>query len=956
MLLRKFFISLTCLLCLIIPIFLFAGETGKIAGKVTDKAGVPLPGTNVVIEGTTLGAATDLQGEFFIVNVPPGKYNIRASFLGYTAQLKTDVMVWVDKTVRVDFTLTESTIEMGEISVVAFRPDEVEKDVTATKLRYDINQIDKLPGINDIGDVLNLQADVDAGHFRGGRSGEALYLIGGSSIINPLTNSRAFEPITIGLEQVEVYTSGFSAEYGNVQSGVINMVAKEGHSDKWNTHLDVSSTNSYYKTFGGSVFSPDYIDYFDRLNSNEEWAFGADPISGVVLWSHFGLSIDRYLYVPPFQFPPVFTSREDSLRTAELVRILWLQSVREIGLDYDKPDYRIEFSSGGPIAKNTTLFVAAQQNVAQPFLPTGRPNISRQIATNLAFKPAPDHKVRLTYNYDTGFENGITSDYYRWFERILNVTKETRSAHQVGISWNHILNQSTFFDLKVSQLFTNNEEQIDLLGDSTFTELYTNSINWRDYTAPTGYQVGKMQTTSGFEKTKTFTFNGSISSQINKNNLLKSGIQFHYYDLDVGFLRSRSNLSQIRVENYHETPYEGAVYLQDKMEFQGIIANLGARLDFYNFNTEFFTNKFSPYQNPHFDPSDPSQGAFYDEELADKSKTELQAFLQPRIGISFPVSQNAVLHMNYGVFTQRPPFETVFVNRLKFDTNPNYERLGNPRLEPERTISYDVGLVHGLPLGFYLDVSAYLKDVSNLLQFAVYEDNGGNRYFTFDNREYANIKGFQVNLEKKLGVWHGYLRYNWESAKGKSGSAIGSGARSEFFENDAINDILPSPKDIFLDYNRKHKLVVNMGLTTGKAGGPDLFGFRPLANLSLSGTYRFASGRPFTWDPTGQGLQMNQRTPVEHDLKIRLDKSVAIRSTTVNFYLEAFNVLNHSVFNYSRTFEDPQGEQNVFKERFMTERQNLLTQTDFEPYLTSLEGYLYGNQPRHYRFGVEVSF
>ncbi len=935
----------------------FAGETGKIAGKVIDKtSGEPLPGANIVLEGTNLGAASDVNGDYFIINVPPGLHRVRASFVGYQTEIQQDVRVQVDRTTPLNFALSEEAISAEEVVVVAYRPETVEQDLTATKQTYDVAEIEDLPGINDVGDIINLQADVSDGHFRGGRAGEAVYLINGASLRNPLSNSTAFEPLTIGLQQVEVYTSGFSAEYGNVQSGVINMVAKEGRSDKWETTIDASTTNSYYKTHGGSVFSEDYIDYFDRLNSTEEWAFGKDPISGVDLWAHFGLSFDRYLPDAPIVFPPQPISREDSLRTADLTRILWLQSVRDIGLEYDAPDYRVEFSSGGPLVKNTTMFIAGQHNVSQPFLPTGRPNLSQQLMSNITYHANASSKIKLLYNFSNGFSNGITSNYFRWFERATNVTKQTRSTHQVGLAWNKVLNPSTFVDLKISQLFTREEDKIDLLGDSTFTQLYTDRINWRDYTAPTGYQIGKLQTTSGSEKTNTLTFNGSLTSQINKNNLLKAGFQFYRYDIDVAYLRSRSNASQLRLENYKKTPFEGAFYVQDKLEFEGMIANLGMRYDFYDLNTQFFTNKFSPYLNPNFDPTDPEQGAFYDESLAATQNTSLRHHFQPRIGISFPVSDQAVLHLNYGVFTQRPAFEYIFVNRLRYQGTPDYERLGNPELEPERTISYDIGLVRALPLGFYLDVSAYLKDVSNLLQFAVYEDNGGNRYFTFDNREYANVKGFHVNLEKNLGWLRGYVRYNWEAAKGKSGGAIGSGARAEFFENDALDDILPSPKDIFLDFDRTHKLVGNLSLRTNKNAGFSLFGFHPFGDLSISGTYRLSSGRPFTWDPSGQGLQMNQRSPTEHDLRARLNKTVSINGTGAKFYAEAFNLLNKRFFNYGRTFQDPQGEQNTFKIRYMEDRENLLTQTEFAPYFTSLEGYLFGNQPRHYRFGIEFDF
>lgn len=437
---------------------------------------------------------------------------------------------------------------------------------------------------------------------------------------------------------------------------------------------------------------------------------------------------------------------------------------------------------------------------------------------------------------------------------------------------------------------------------------------------------------------------------------MKAGLQFFYYDIDVDQRLSAANTSQVRLESYRKFPYEGALYLQDKMEFEGLIANIGLRYDFYDLNTLYYADKFSPYRNPNFDPGDISKGGFYDENLATRGNTKLKSILQPRVGISFPVSTKSVLHLNYGVFTQRPPFEYIFVNRLKLEATPNYERLGNPRLEPERTIAYDVGLVRALPFGLYLDVNAYLKDVSNLIQFAVYQDNGGNRYFTFDNREYADIKGFHINLEKNSGFLRWYIRYNWESSTGKSASAVGNGARAEYVEDDQIEDILPSPEDMYLDYNRKHKLVANLSFKTPKDAGFEMFGIKPLGNISLSGTYHLSTGRPFTYDRSGQGLQINMRTPTEYDLRVRIDKKVTIQGLQATLYFEGFNILNHKVYYYSRVFADPQNEQNILKERYMEGRENFLTQYDFAPYTTSLDGYVFSNSPRHYRFGVMFDF
>ncbi|GAI08491.1 unnamed protein product, partial [marine sediment metagenome] len=152
-------------------------------------------------------------------NVFPGHYNVSVSYMGYVTERRTNVFVQIDKTAQLEFALEPQVLEGKNVVVVAQVADRVERDLTATKQSYDVGSLESIAGMNDVGDIINLQADVDGSHFRGGRSGEALYLVGGASIVNPLSNDRAFEPLTIALEQVEVYTSGFSAEYGNGTTG-----------------------------------------------------------------------------------------------------------------------------------------------------------------------------------------------------------------------------------------------------------------------------------------------------------------------------------------------------------------------------------------------------------------------------------------------------------------------------------------------------------------------------------------------------------------------------------------------------------------------------------------------------------------------------------------------------------------------------------------------------------------
>lgn len=952
-------------LSLLVCIPAFAGETGKVAGKVSDKeSGSPLAFANVFIRATylsgkkvepqvQLGASTDEDGTYFIINVPPGKYDIVANFVGYQDVVVEEVVVFIDKTTEVDFDLPSEAITSDVVVVVGYRPDVVEKDVTATKLSYDVKEVMALPGITDVGDIIGLQADVSDGHFRGGRSGESLYLVSGASILNPLNNSAAFEPMTAALEQVEVYTSGFSAEYGNVQSGVINMVTKEGQS-KWSSRVEMAMTNSYYKTFGGSIYSPDNLDFYKLLNDPEEWLSGRQKDK--VLWTLFGLGIDSFYGPQPdyTHFPPSFGTHEDSLRAANLVRQLWRQSARETGLEYDQPDYRLDFTTGGPIAKNMTLFFGGRQNFINPVLPSPNPDQHSQLIGSLSYRINPANKLKIFSNFDQRYISNYSTSYKNWFERELQITKVTEQSFQIGSVWNSIINNSTFFEIGVNYLYTNEDDQGNLLDKSIYGQEYTTSSNWRFYTTPSGHTVGKFNTDRGYERTKSFGFNSSITNQANKYHMLKGGLQFKYYHMDVFTETGYTNASSYRYYKYDVRPYEGAVFVQDKMEFEGMIANVGMRYDFYNYNTTYYTDKFSPYRNPNFDPTDESSGSYFDKNLAGKEDTKLVGIIQPRVGISFPVSEETVLHLNYGVFVQRPAFQYIYQSRYKLTGNPDFVRLGNPQLEPERTLSYDLGVVQSLPLGFYLDLSAYLKDVSNLTQQAIYVDSEGNQYDTFENRDYADIKGFQINLEKKSGSVRGYLRYNWQEATGKSAGALGSAIVPTHYETNADKNITLPPEDILMDFDRTHKFVSN--LTYYTTPNEDFLGTYIFSDLIISATYQLQSGRPFTYDPTGQNLRYNQRAPNERNLKMRIDKKMKWDQVTINLYFEGFNLLNEAVYYYSRMFNDASATAKKFTDRYMTDPNSVLTDPEFAPYTTSLEAYLYSNQPRHFRFGLYLTF
>ena len=943
--------------------FTFAGETGKISGKVVDNTtGEPLIGANIIVASKwvggneqplqfTYGASTDLDGNYFILNLPPGLYTIKASYIGYQPKEVVKVAVDVDKTTSIDFNLSSEDITTEEVLVTAYSPKTVEADVTATKQVYNIRDVENIAGVSSITDILELQADVIDDHFRGGRVGESLYLVSGGSINNPLNNSRAFSPMVLGLEQVEVYTSGFSAEYGNAQSGVVNMVAREG-GDVWDTRIEAAGIPSYYKTWGGSAYSTDNLTFYNMLWETEEWLQENPTQPGRSLFdAGYGFGP---LYLPPRNtWPPDPLTLQDSLHIAKLGQTAWYQAIRDVGLKYDDltPDYRLRFTTSGPIFNDFKVFMAAEQIVTSPIVPTPDKDVSRQLMSNFSYQYNKYNKFKFHFIYDYQFENILNSNWLRWmFDRTFSVAKASQYSFQYGLSWNHIISNASVLDVKLNILDVKTKERIDLLRDDQFIEDYSSGTNWVDYTGPSGHRVGRPNDDVINEDILTYDLHTSLLSQVNKYNLVKAGLQLIYYQLDVNNDLNVANIGSYSKVKYSAYPYEGALYIQDKMEYAGFIANVGLRWDFYNFNKDYFSDLYAPLRNPNYDESLPylERGQYYDQSVAAKTNTKLYTRLQPRIGLSFPLTEVTVFHLNYGTFTQRPTFESIMTQEINSN---GIILLGNARLKPENTKSYDVGLVNAFPYGIKLDVSAYYKDVTDLIETAFFFDEQQSVYRTFINRDYADIKGFHVSVEKNQGPFRGYLRYNYESATGKSSNGLD--APLSFFENppegqEAVE--LPDPEDVYLDYDRQHKAVFNVRYLIGPDEGPSIGDVNIFSDMSISFTYKFYTGRPYTFLEDGSGL-FNKRTPDEGELRMRIEKNFRIGKSSLKIFLEGFNLLDKEIYNYSRTFND---ERNTAK--WELDRENILVYDQYPPFVTDQSVHLLTNSPRHFRFGVSYRF
>ena len=918
-----------------------AAQTGKITGFVTEAdTGMPMINANVIIEGTTHGSSTDEVGRYFILNVEPGTYDLVASFIGFQTVTRTGVAVHINRTTNVHFALDATTIERSEIVITAERPD-VEMDQTATLEIVRLEDVEHVAGVTDLGDILSLQAEVNDGHFRGGRSNEELYVLAGMGIVNPLHASRSFTPMVSAIEEVEVITSGFSAEYGNAMSGVVNISTKEGGAS-WDSRFEVRTRVPGYKHFGGSVYDPATNPYI-RLLNNPEWWQQPDPEND-----------DR----PRWQgaVGRGFGSRTDPEEGARLAYDLWRQTHRDIGYEYDNRwDALVDFTTGGPLSSKSTLFLAAQINRVWPMMPTPEPDRHAQVMGNYVYKPAPGIKLRLNGLYGNAYQQEFSysaGGFYRWvYDRVIGANKVLDRSAGLGLDFSHLLSDRAFYKVNVHGMHTRLKEGVDVIDPNRFRDDIYDRAVWERLYWDDGFRTGVMDDDFFDEASWTWSLTGFITSQVTHNHQIKAGVQGNLYVIDVENRLNHSSRTSALREFYDAMPFEGAVYVQDKMEFEGMIANVGLRLDFYDQNVQYYQDTFSPFR-------DPDNPAIIDEDAAAKAKTPWVARLQPRLGFSFPVSERAVFHLNYGNYLKRPGLENLIGRRTTlFNENLGTvepRRLGNPLLKPEETKSYDVGLVLGLNKAITLNVSGYYKDVRNLIQRVVYVDANDNLYETLGNRDYADIRGFSLRLSRRQGFLSGSVRYHFSVATGKNSTPTG---RSPIIDENNDRTQTPSPRDILLSYDRRHALVLIAGLNTPDTWGPRLAGMHPLGGLRLNLLHNSRSGRPHTpSELLGDNYaHLNtERTPSEHNTDIKITKAFRLsqQGTSLAFFVEVFNLFNGRIYNYNRVFLDAE----TLRRYENGENIEYALPDSNNPDLAALQTFrIYGNPPRSTRLGLVVN-
>ncbi len=841
----------------------WAGTTGKLVGIVTDNNGNTLAGVNIEIANSGLGAASASDGFYFINNIPPGEYTIRASYLGYNTYEVQKVRITVDQTSEINISMTETVMNLDETITVVAPRELIKKDVTSKRAVIDGNMITDVLPVSTINDVLALQAGVVTDengsiHMRGGRSGEVTYMIDGTYVKDPFDNSLGGNVDVEAVQEMEVISGTFNAEYGNALSGIINIVTKDGSPEykfKFAYETPMLNESPYHQ--------PDWLLSTDMVNglSDEQKEKYKD-----VVRKEDGSSAYKYISITDSKFSPEKT----------IINILG----------------KLNSSISGPIPyiKNAFFFTSGTFENRNGYLPYGF-SLNRVVSSKLSYKPIPSLKFQLNYDWSNRWYQPYSHTYKYWEYSDKNGTGSypiwNDQKDRLSFKISHTLSNSTFYTLSLSKV--NNYASRRIEERYVSWDPKTGALDSTDYLTRGYYQGAEGNFRRGDDrywyetKSSTYDLDFDLTSQINRYHQLKTGFEFRRHDLfrhRIG-MPPRSN-----IQFFDKKPIEGAFYAQDKIELDYLIVNIGMRFDYFNANSLYYPN---PGNLLRVVTDASGQSSLV---TVDQNKTKGKYKFSPRIGLAHPITETTVFHFAYGHFFQSPRYYDLYRNSELEDIVANDALVGNAGLEPEETVSFEVGFKQQIGNDYSVDVTAYYKDIDNLISSFFYFN--GRAYSTFVNADYGRVKGVDVTLNKRYSnMFGGSINYTYMIAKGNESDP--SEGYSQYREEKAH---LKPNRNFYLDFDKRHTINLNLGVRLPNEFGPAFFDLYPFQNISANFLLTAASGLPYTpssRDPEATVLpeKNSARKPWTNQLDIRLSKVVHIKSVKLDLYVKAENVFDH---------------------------------------------------------------
>lgn len=992
----------TTILLLLITFSIAFAQTGvgRISGKVIDKqTGEPMIGANIIVQGTQFGAASDANGEYLITLLPAGTYTMRASYIGYQDVTINNIRVVSGLTSEVNFDLTSSNISTNVVVIVAKKPL-IQKSATNAIRVISSDDINSLP-TRDFNAIVALQPGIvrlnGNTYIRGSRADATGYTVEGADVKNILSrNGGALVNLTPdAMAEVLVQAGGYTAEFGNANAGIVSSDFKTGSSVY---HATLRAETDNFGNYPGDTFlgthSSGYSDYVLTLSgpllSNKlkffisgENFFQRDRIS-----YFFNANPKAYSDGALFDTTRVYDTGFYGGNTNDSQILTW-----NAGNINGRSNNR--YTTNGSITFNSNpLMIRFAGAFTWQTRQNGGPNLFNLFNTQrIGQSDFSDLLLNLKATYLTGpnsfftgavnYFNGRGKTYDPLFKDNYLAYSDSLEASKYGIQ---------------NQNYTAGPASYDFYGfpfnrPGTLTTGYNKHEN-SYYSGSVSYtaQIKKHAIKAGASYQRWTVRNLSITGASNVLNTIRNAPDLASNPDSLAFLMGNRAFTSFNNYGYDvfgnktdagpfdaKHPVLASGYVQDRLEVSDMILNLGLRYDYIDMDSWAWKNPKLPVVNDvtHLIP---------DSSLASSSTF---SYVSPRIGLSFPVTDRTVFHMQYGQFVQSPSLDVAYkgiyqatriINGGNLFTDPIAY---NP--QPIRTTSYEIGFAQQFSDFAAFDVTAFYKDIKGQLQYKnIFTDPGARRskYSAFVNQDFSTTKGVELSLRlRRVSRVAAQVNYTYSNAEGTNSFSL-SGIGSTETNGNVPTALLP------LNYNFTHSGNVSVDFRFGKDDGGPI-----LQQLGINLLFTFNSGHPFTYAqdlglgqasawtggliPNGSGDTRGRRpigavnsstTPWQYNLDLRIDKTVDIADFAVNLYVYVTNVFDtKNVINvYQKTgnaYDDgflnsPAGKQIIagsrYTERFADLYRSLNLgngQAAFSQY-----GYALFSTPRQIRAGITINF
>lgn len=844
-----------------------AAQTGTISGRVLSALdNKPLPGANLTVLGTQLGAVANAKGFYLIANVPVGTYDLRASFLGYVRTTIAEVKARPHLTTTINFSLKEETLQGEEVTVVAQRQI-ITPETAATLATLDAENLQSLP-IASLEDAMRTQAGVEPNlSMRGGNINTVAFIVDGVN----LREGRTHAPVTglsfTALEQMQVQTSGFDAEYGNVRSGMVQLVTKNPSAEKYSADFFMRYRPAQALRFANDAASPR-----DERSYDFDFTFGGPLLPT----KRSSFNNPRFLFSIKQKAVPYLAAYD---RAERVDRAAQLKLVNE-------------FKNGSKLTLMGLLSKAeGLADSVSTMMPAGVPA------------------------YPWGFAN----DYFKkeGLFKYDNIGLADLEHTLLAANFLHAFNAKTLFEIKLHRLAS--KYFLRPGATSTLIDRDTSRVTvWSIRLDLTHQTSTRVQFKTGVEYLRS---SYDIASEINDACASRVSAIGSVWSLLCGDRVDFESPYRI-YEAWRATPNQAAAYAQSKIVLNGMVLTPGVRLDYFHAGgARLLFDEFDPLLGQ----TDPQTRR----DSLQTTAAKRQLAFSPRLGVSFPITPKAKIFFNYGHFRQMPQAQHLYAQQQKqfLADRSALIGIGNPDIPLPRTIAYELGFEQNLFDNFLFTAVGYTRDIDKQTSFRAFIRD--DVYYTIAlPYNYNDVSGVEFTLSKVKGNWlRGFVNFTFMTLEsGNFGTLAVIYDPLDRMAYERLTQDQAQSKAAAQPYAH-----ANLEVLAPSRFGPKIFGKHPLGDWRVDVLAEWRAGRVFTWggpivdeDQSTFGiqytppavLQNNVRTRDYFRLDLRLSKKFQTRAGALQLFLDVSNVFNLKFMYFERPFattpENPFGDYNAY--------------------------------------------